>query len=366
MRSWADNCVAAGKGSPVSQPNHRRIGMIAALLTPVFMGTMPIFGKLALRAGVDAYTLVVLRSCLAALLLWIVYRLFWRKYIFIFPAGLIGTAVVGAVNGAGSVLYYNGLLLLDNASLAQLLMLTYVIFAMLLTRIYGQHISATSVLRAALALAAVYLLSVGSASGGTVRWVGVGLVIGAAFLYALHIVLSQRVMFEMPAPTMTLYALTFMGATVMVIRLIVGRFTPLAWTPAQAVGWWPVAALMLFTALSRLTLFAGVRNLGSLQAVLLNMAETGVTLLAAFVWLGERMAPIQWVGVTVLAFSVLLSRWDSEVSDMVYRPLPHPSPLGGLLRPDAPPASGALSAALRLFRREPRAPQPYRREGPSS
>ena len=309
----------------MGESNRRSLGMLAALLTPLLMGMAPIFGKLAIRSGLDAYTLAALRTCFAALLLWLVFALFFRKFIYIFPAGLIGTIVVGAVNGLGSLFYYNGLLLLDNASLAQLLNMMYVIFAMLLTRIYGQHISFLSVVRAGLALFAVYLLSTGQTTGD-VHWLGVGLMLGSAFMYALHVVLSQRVMFEMPAPTMALYALTFMGLTVLIARLWVGGFGTLAaWSPAIRTGWWFVLGLTAVTGLSRLTLFAGVRNLGGLQTILLNMAEIAVTLLVAAVWLSERMTFVQWVGVLVLIISVGLSRWDTDQEDLSYRPLLHPA-----------------------------------------
>jgi drug/metabolite transporter (DMT)-like permease len=305
--------------------------MAAALLTPMFMGLTPIFGKLAIRSGLDAYTLAALRTCLAALFLWVFFLFFSRRYIFIFPAGLIGTFIVGAVNGLGSLLYYNGLLLLDNASLAQLLNMTYVIFVMLLTRLYGQRISRMSIARAGMALAAVYLLAAGSPGGGSVHRLGVGLMLGGALMYGLHVVFSQRVMFEMPAPTMALYALTFMGLTVLAARLLVGSIIPLGWTPLLPRGWWFVLGLTAVTALSRVTLFAGVRSLGSLQTALLNMAEAGVTLLAAFFWLGERMTLVQWGGVCVLSASVFLARWDSDMGDLAYRPLMTPRPFGGIL-----------------------------------
>ena len=97
--------------------------------------------------------------------------------------------------------------------------------------------------------------------------------LGSAFMYALHVVLSQRVMFEMPAQTMTLYTLTFIGATVLVVRLAVGTFTPIAWTPSVAVGWWYLFGLMAVTALSRLTLFAGVRGLEVSEAKRLRDLE---------------------------------------------------------------------------------------------
>ncbi|MEJ2148646.1 MAG: DMT family transporter [Chloroflexota bacterium] len=277
--------------------NKPQKGLMAALLTPFFMGMAPVFGKLALHTGFDPYTLAAIRTCLAALALWTVYLLFFRRYTFIFTAGLLGTVVVGMVNGLGSLLYYNGLYYLDNASLAQLLNMLYVIFAMLLTRIYGQRISPLSIVRAALALLAVYLLVGLGAVGGGVRWLGISLMLGSAFMYALHVVLSQRVMFEMPAPTMTLYALTWMGLTVLIARLILGEsMVVTSWLPDVAQGWWFVLGLTAVTALSRVTLFAGVRHLGTVQTILLNVAELGVTLLVAFFWLGERMSGAQWVG----------------------------------------------------------------------
>ncbi len=339
----------------MSQTNKHRIeGTIAAVLTPLVMGLAPIFAKQAIHAGVEPFTLVMLRTCLAALILWIIYGLFFRKYIYIFPAGLLGTLVVGAVNGLGSILYYNGLLLIDNASLSQLLNMLYVIFAMLLVRMYGQHISVLSVFRAILALLAVYLLA-GGLKHGTIHWIGVGLTVGGAFCYALHVVISQRVMYEMPAPTMALYALTWMGLTVLVVRIVYGFFLPLSWVPSASNGWVFVMGITLVTALSRVTLFTGVRNLGSLQTIFLNVAELGVTLLVAFAWLGERMEVIQWAGVILLLISVALTRWDSGIRDYVYRPIPMPSPLGGLpLSFNEPLTPNRYSVVTRLYRRRPR------------
>lgn len=300
-------------------------GLIAALLTPILMGAAPIFGKLAIHSGLDPFTLAALRTCLAAAFLWIVYLLFFRQFIYIFPAGLLSTAVVGGVNGLGSLLYYNGLLMLDNASLAQLLNMLYVIFTMLLVRMYGQKISPLSVARAALALVAVYLLTAWGQANNVSHWIGVALMIGSAFTYALHVVTSQRAMFEMPAPTMALYALTWMALTVLLARVAYGAFLPLTTAPAIPEGWFYVAGLTAVTALSRVTLFSGVRNIGSVQTILLNVGEIAVTLVAAGLWLHELMTPVQWVGVGVLIGSVFLSRWDDGFKDLAYRPIAMPS-----------------------------------------
>ncbi len=332
-----------------------RAGLLAGLLTPVFMGMAPIFGKLAIRSGLDPYTLAAIRTAAAAAVLWVVYLIFFRRFIYIFPAGLLGTAAVGAVNGLGSLLYYNGLLLLDDASLAQLLNMLYVVFVMLLTRIYGGHISRISLLRGALAFLAVYLLTGFDGAGrGAVHWLGVGLMIGSAFTYAYHVVIGQRGMFEMPAPTMALYALTWMAVTVVLGRLLLGRYLMGSWAPVVPAGWLFVIGLTAVTALSRVTLFAGVRNLGALQTLLLSAAEIGVTLLAAFLMLGESLALPQWIGVLVLLASVALSRWDSDIRDAAYRPLLVPSPLGGLPLGSTPLTPNRFSTISRLYRRRPR------------
>lgn len=338
------------------KPAEKRVdpGLIAALLTPVFMGLAPIFGKLAIQSGMDPYTLAAIRTTIAAAILWIVYALFFRQYIYIFPAGLLGTLAVGLVNGLGSLLYYNGLLLINDASLVQLLNMLYVVFVMLLTRIYGWHISRLSVIRTVLALIAAYLFTAfANTERGTVHWLGVGLMIGSAFMYALHVVFSQRGMYEMPAPTMALYALTWMALTVLIARLAFGSISPRPWLPVNPVGWYFIAGLTLVTAMSRVTLFAGVRNLGAIQTTLLNVAELGVTLLAASLLLNEALMPMQWIGVIVLTASVLLSRWDTQVRDAAYRPLLGPSPLGGFLIGNEPLTPNRYSTVTRLYRRRP-------------
>lgn len=88
--------------APIERPTLIR-GAAAALSTPVLLGMAPIFGKLALFTGVDAFTVAALRTLLAVLLLWLAYLLFARRFVFIYPAGLLGCLVIGTINGIGSL-----------------------------------------------------------------------------------------------------------------------------------------------------------------------------------------------------------------------------------------------------------------------
>jgi drug/metabolite transporter (DMT)-like permease len=284
-------------------------GIIAAFLTPMFLGVAPIFGKMAMMQGSDPFSVAAVRTLIAVALLWVVYAILWRKYIFIYPAGLLGCAVLGFVNGVGSLFYYSGLGLLD-ASLAQLLNGMYLVFAVMLTRIGGERLDARMTLRILLAIIALVILT--GFGGRPVNWLGVGLMLANAIMFAGTVILSQYVLYEMPSRTVTLYTLTSMGIVVMMAWLATGAQRGVESLPAAIT---PIFILGVTTALSRLAMFAGVKFLGSLQTAILAMTEIGVALTLAFVVLGERLTTAQSIGVGILMLSILLVRPRDLISN---------------------------------------------------
>lgn len=290
-------------------------GVIAAFATPLFLGMAPIFGKMAIEAGADPFGVAALRTLVAILLLWALYIVFFRRFIFIYPAGLLGCVVIGAVNGIGSLFYYGGLGLLD-ASLAQLLNGMYLVFAVLLTRIGGQRLDTRTIIRVLLALGALLLLT--GLGKGPINWLGVGLMLGAALMFAGTVILSQVVLYEMPAPTVTLYVLTTMCVLVLMVWLAIGTPYSGAVDPLAVVG--PVIALGLTTALARLAMFASVKFMGSMQTAIMALAEIGVALALAFAVLGERLTNGQMIGVGLLVVSMLLVRGKDLLPGRVFNP----------------------------------------------
>lgn len=279
-----------------------RRAVLTGLMAPVFLGMAPILGKLAIKAGADPFTVAAWRTAIAVALLWLIYALFARRYIYIYPAGLFGCIVLGLVNGIGSLFYYSGLQLVD-ASLAQLLNGMYLAFVVLLSRLGGEHLDRRIVVRVALATMALIIIT--GFGKNTTNWFGVGLMLANALMFAGTVILSQYVLYEMPAPTVTLYALTTMGVVVSVVWVAVGK--PMSGDVFQNVMP-PVLLLAVSTAASRVALFAGVKVFGSLQTAILALAEIGVALALAFLILGERLTPSQVAGVLLLAFSILLIR----------------------------------------------------------
>ncbi len=279
-------------------------GLMAALLTPLMLGVAPIFGKQAIALGTDPFTVAATRTVIAVALLWIIYALFLRKSIFIYPAGLLGCVVVGVINGIGSLFYYSGLGLLD-ASLVQLLNGMYMVFAVVLSHLGGEKIDRRIAIRVALALVALVLLT--GFGGKPINWLGVGLMLGSALMFAGTVILSQYVLYEMPPTTATLYILSTMAVIVVMAWAAVGK--PLSGVVVEA-AFPPIFILGVTTAISRLAMFASVSAFGSLRTAIIAVGEIGVALVLAFFVLGDRLAGPQVIGVGLLIFSMLLIRAD--------------------------------------------------------
>ncbi|HXD10428.1 MAG TPA: DMT family transporter [Anaerolineales bacterium] len=297
-------------------------GINAALISAFFMGLAPVFGKAAM--GPDKFTpltVVAVRTGMAALLLLLIMAIFQRKYIYIYPAGLLGCALAGGINGLGSIFYYIGLSRL-NASLAQMLYALYPFFVAFWLRLDHQPPTRLTILRIGLACISAVLLT--STAAGKIDTVGVVFMLIAAALYAFHIPINQRVLFDIPAPTVTLYTLISMSAIVIPAYLIFDRSFPV-----ENIPWLPVIGLTTVTFASRLLLFTGVKHIGGMQTALLGLGELLVAVLFSHLFLHERLTTLQWVGMAGLGASLLLVWFE--------KPTSHPTHSHGLLSFLQPP-----------------------------
>jgi drug/metabolite transporter (DMT)-like permease len=172
-----------------------------------------------------------------------------------------------------------------------------------------------TLLRIGLAMLGVALLTI--LPRHQVDLVGAVMMLGAAALYALHLPINQRVLYEVPPPTVTLYTLLAMTAVVVPVALLFDRQAP----PASA-AWWPVLALTLMTLLSRLALFFGIKRIGGMQTALLGLAEILVTVVFSVWWLHDSLDTAQWLGAFVLGMSLLLVKYERPAG-------PHHATRGG-------------------------------------
>ncbi len=286
-----------------SLSREQRQGVAATVVASFFLGWAPILGKMAYAYGVTPYTLVAFRTVVAALLLWLAFVIFWRREIIISWRDLIGCIGVGAVNGFGSLLYYTGLLHID-ASRASLLNTLYPLWVVLFLFASGQPLTRLTVARLGLSTLGIYLLT--RAGTGELNWLGVTLMVASAATYGWHLVLGQWVLTDVPARKAALYILTTMACIVGIARVI--QAEPLE--TITTTGWEAILALGLTTALSRLTMFFALERLGGIETALAGLLELTVSLVLAFLLLGERMTLVQWLGSGLLGVSLILMSRD--------------------------------------------------------
>lgn len=291
-------------------------GINAALLSAVFLGLAPVFGKAAMSAGqFSPFAVVALRTSIAALLLVLILAVFNRRALYIYPAALYITMLAGAINGFGSIFYYIGLSRL-NASMAQLLYSLYPFFVAFWLQLDRQPPTRLTIARIGIAIVAVFFLTRGTT--GVIDPLGVLFMLVAAALYALHLPINQRALYDVPAPTVTVYTLLAMSAVVVPAYLIFDGSLP-----GESAPWMPVLMLTVVTFFSRLTLFLGVKHIGGMQTALLGLAELIVAIVFSHLLLGENFTNLQWIGIVGLGFSLLLVWFE--------KPPSHPPPTHGLL-----------------------------------
>jgi drug/metabolite transporter (DMT)-like permease len=289
----------------------KSVGVSAALSSAVFLGLTPIFGKQAIQIGFSPIFVVAMRTFLATCLLLVVILLIHRKFLYIYPAGLIGCVLAGSINGTGSLFYYSALGRI-NASTGHLIYMSYPLFAALWLWFDYQPPSRLTLVRLLLIPPALILLV--QSNQAPIDIIGVFQMLVAGAFYALQIPVNQRVLLDMPAPTVTFYTLLSMSLVVVPVAFLyypaVHPFDNVISLPLKS--WAPVISLTLVTFLSRLTLFIGVKRIGGLQTALLGVSEVLVTLFCAFIWLGESFNEKQWLGAGILIFSLLLSSLDKS------------------------------------------------------
>jgi len=297
----------------------RSQGIYAALASAFFLGLAPVFGRQAILGGLSPLAVVAIRTSLAALLLLGVILIFFRRYLYIYPAGLLGCLLAGCINGVGSLFYYFALSRI-NASLGQLLYSLYPLFLVLWLTLDNQPPSRLTLIRLSLVIPAIYLLI--HVNGAKVDMIGVGAMLIGSMLYALHLPFNQRVLYDMPAPTVTLYTLLAMSAVVIppfLFSVAAGNSgIPLkTGDPGVFLGnllqlGWPVLGLTMVTFFSRLTLFLGVKHLGGMQTAMLGLSELLVALIFSYFWLGESFTTTQWIGAGLLVTSMMLVGLDKQ------------------------------------------------------
>jgi drug/metabolite transporter (DMT)-like permease len=275
----------------------RLAGALFIVISAASFGTLAILGRYAYDDGLDTFTVLALRFCLAALLMagWLtVRRTGWPRGKTL--AQLIG---MGALGYVGQSFCYLTATQYASAGLVALLLYLYPTFVAILSVIFlKEKLTRLKVIALALATCGVALTA--DPQGGA--WTGILLAISAAAIYSVYIIVGTGVLQRVNAIQSSTVIFASAGAVYATLAIINGPHLP-----RTTSGWSVVAAIVLVaTVIPVVTFLAGLRRIGPTNASLLSTLEPVVTVLLAAWLFGEVLQPAALMGGALILLAVLL------------------------------------------------------------
>lgn len=288
--------------SPAPSPRSAlALAQFKILLSALGFGSMAILARFAYADGVSTPSLLFLRFFLAGILLlpWVL----WKKLPWPRGRALLVLIAMGSMGYAGmAACYFSGLHYASAGTIALLLYLFPAIVLVLSTLLLGERFSSRRLLALALALGGL-VITIGLELSA--QPLGLLLGLGSAIIYSLYILAGSRYTSECD-PLTSACVVVFSAASCYGVYLASTGFHG----PASLHGWLSVLGIACFGTVAALALFlSGLAQTGATQASLISTAEPVVTILLAWLLLGE---PLGWSqvlgGGLILAAVVLISR----------------------------------------------------------
>lgn len=281
--------------------SQRLSGALFIASSAIGFGAMAIFGKIAFGSGASTATVLFFRFLAAGTLMVLLMTGLRQPW----PRGrdlaiLIG---MGGLGYAGQAFCFFSALHHATAGLTGLLLYLYPALVIVGSAALGRRkLTPAKLLLTLVALFGIMLTVTGGLSGTPV---GIAFGVGAALVYTVYILVGEGVAGRtgaISAGCVIMLSAAAVFGTAMVVEGAV--------YPAGLDGWLAVAAIaVVSTVMPIVFFFAGMRRLGASDASTLSTLEPVVTLLLAFLFLGEKLGPVQALGAgLVIAAVVVLTR----------------------------------------------------------
>ena len=180
-------------------------------------------------------------------------------------------------------------------SLAVLIFFMFPLFTSLIVAVMGwEKLPVTTIAAAVIAFAGLALALGVDREGLAISGVIYGLIGG--FGLAVVSAVSSRVIRSGDSRPVTLYIVTTAAAVFIVVSLVRGDFQ----LPQSSGGWAGLVGTSVFYATGIIIYFATIALLGPAKTTLFSYVEPLFTMVAAFLFLGELLMPLQIVGALVV------------------------------------------------------------------
>lgn len=283
-------------GASAAPPRNSAAGLALIAVSATAFGAMAIFARFAYAGGADVLGVLVLRFSIAGALLAAIMIATGRRW----PRGrpLLVAIGMGAIGYVGQSVSYFAALNHASAGLVALLLYAYPTLVCVLAAIFlREHLTPRRMLLLGASFAGIAL----TLGGGQGTPVGIALGLGAALFYSVYIVIGARELGGTDAlASTTVICLSAMTTLVIASLVRAPQF------PAVGSGWAAIGAIALVsTVVAILAFFAGLKRVGPAVASIASTLEPVVTVVLAWLLLGETLAAVQMAGGALVLLSAL-------------------------------------------------------------
>ncbi|NJD88033.1 MAG: DMT family transporter [Betaproteobacteria bacterium] len=283
-------------------PSHGRSasGITLIVVSACAFGAMAIFTRFAYASGANVTGVLTARFAIAGALLAGVMVATGRAW----PRGrpLLVAIGMGAIGYVGQAMCFFSALNHASAGLVALLLYAYPTLVVLLSAVFlGDRLTVRKLALLAFSFGGLAL----TLGGGHGTQTGIALGLGAAAFYSVYIVVGARELARTDAlASTTVVCLSAAAALALSAPFTEPRFPGAAW------GWPAIGAIAIVsTVIAILTFFAGLKRVGPAVASVVSTLEPVVTVVLAWLILGETLGLAQLAGgAVVLACAALLAR----------------------------------------------------------
>lgn len=277
------------------------VGAFLVSVSAVGFGVMPILALYAYAGGANVASLLVLRFSLTSMALFACIAGQGTK-VQLTRRQLLSLAVLGGVLYALQANLYLHAVRFVSPALAALVLYTYPVLVALLSFVIDREVIQASTALAILLCFAGVAMIVG-VSGAQANLTGILLALGAAATYSCYIVVSNRVIKQLPPLVTSAFVALFAALSL----LVTGAATHALQFSFSAQAWLAILGVTLFsTIMAMLTFFAGLERIGSTRAAIISAFEPLVTTGFSALLFHERLTALQAAGGLAVLLGAIL------------------------------------------------------------
>lgn len=287
-----------------------RKGYIYSITAAILFGTAGLFVKMAQSKGLDSISLLTVQYMLAVILMFSFAFIKDRKSLIVDRKNLVHLAILGVVgNTFMTVFYYLAFEYLPVAMVTMLLY-TYPVLVLIFTCFFEKkNINLKKIL--AIVTAFVGCLCALNIIGGKFNYSKEGIIFGllSAIFYAFMNIYSEKKLRSVNSLAINAYSTLFS-----LFALCLYKFPAFVFKEGiRKESFVYIIMLALFCEILPLTfLYAAIKYIGALKVSIISNLEIPTAMLAAFIFLKEKITFIQFCGSLLIIYAVYLIRQESN------------------------------------------------------